>query len=174
MAGNFRSYIWDPVLIVSQILLMQCIFYSFLGLWLAGVDGLVQGSRSLDQIFSYEALGFSTLQGRLSMMAFHFELTHLCPGLVVLCAAGEAVPGLHGDGALLPHDWLLGVQRPPACVSLLVARQRGLYGPDGRHRGVPVPKSRLTLSPRIPHRRPTLPSGTRLPVAKSANGRRRD
>lgn len=70
MAGNFRSYIWDPVLIVSQILLMQCIYYSFLGLWLAGVDGLVQNSRSLDQIFSYEVLGFSTLQGRLSMMAF--------------------------------------------------------------------------------------------------------
>lgn len=49
---------------------MQCIYYSFLGLWLAGVDGLVHTSRSLDQIFSYEVLGFSTTQGRLSMMAF--------------------------------------------------------------------------------------------------------
>lgn len=54
MASSFRSYIWDPVLIVSQIVLMQCIYYSFLGLWLAGVDSLVQTSRSLDQIFSYE------------------------------------------------------------------------------------------------------------------------
>lgn len=54
MASHFRSYIWDPVLIVSQIVLMQCIYYSFLGLWLAGVDSLVQSSRSLDQIFSYE------------------------------------------------------------------------------------------------------------------------
>lgn len=54
MASNFRSYIWDPILIVSQIALMQCIYYSFLGLWLAGVDSLVQSSRSLDQIFSYE------------------------------------------------------------------------------------------------------------------------
>lgn len=52
--ANFRSYIWDPVLIVSQILLMQCIYYSFLGLWLAGMDSLIQTSRSLDQIFSYE------------------------------------------------------------------------------------------------------------------------
>lgn len=94
--ANFRSYIWDPVLIVSQILLMQCIYYSFLGLWLAGMDSLIQTSRSLDQIFSYEvsskllrikhvrsraemqicihfilqALGFATMQGRLSMMAF--------------------------------------------------------------------------------------------------------
>lgn len=54
MASHFRSYIWDPVLIVSQIVLMQCIYYSFLGLWLAGVDSLVHSSRSLDQIFSYE------------------------------------------------------------------------------------------------------------------------
>lgn len=54
MASHFRSYIWDPVLIVSQIVLMQCIYYSFLGLWLAGVDSLVQSSRSLDQIFSYD------------------------------------------------------------------------------------------------------------------------
>ncbi|XP_072308874.1 protein SYS1 homolog [Eucyclogobius newberryi] len=68
--AHFRSYIWDPVLIVSQIVLMQCIYYSFLGLWLAGVDGLVQTSRSLNQIFSYEILGFASMQGRLSMMAF--------------------------------------------------------------------------------------------------------
>lgn len=54
MASQFRSYIWDPVLIISQIILMQCIYYSFLGLWLAGVDGLVHNNRSLDQIFSYE------------------------------------------------------------------------------------------------------------------------
>lgn len=60
--ANFRSYIWDPVLILSQILLMQCIYYSFLGLWLAGVDSLIQTSRSLDQIFSYEvSSNFSSL-----------------------------------------------------------------------------------------------------------------
>ncbi|KAK0145540.1 Protein SYS1 [Merluccius polli] len=104
MASHFRSYIWDPVLIVSQIVLMQCIYYSFLGLWMAGVDSLVQSNRSLDQIFSYQVcpalnhvhhhtssrqytkrtivalsktvplylqvLGFATIQGRLSMMAF--------------------------------------------------------------------------------------------------------
>lgn len=60
--AHFRSYIWDPVLILSQILLMQCIYYSFLGLWLAGVDSLIQTGRSLDQIFSYEvSSNFSSL-----------------------------------------------------------------------------------------------------------------
>lgn len=52
--AHFRSYIWDPILIISQIVLMQCIYYSFLGLWVAGVDGLVQINRSLNQIFSYD------------------------------------------------------------------------------------------------------------------------
>ncbi|XP_057701119.1 protein SYS1 homolog isoform X2 [Corythoichthys intestinalis] len=70
MGSHFRSYIWDPVLIVFQIVLMQCIYYSFLGLWLAGVDSLVQRRSSLDQIFSYEILGFASILGRLSMMAF--------------------------------------------------------------------------------------------------------
>lgn len=68
--GHFRSYVWDPVLIISQIILMQCIFYSCLGMWLVVVDSLVQNSRSLDQMFSYEVLGFSTPQGRVSMIAF--------------------------------------------------------------------------------------------------------
>ncbi|XP_077386606.1 protein SYS1 homolog [Festucalex cinctus] len=70
MGSHFRSYIWDPVLIVFQIVLMQCIYYSFLGLWLVGVDSLVPTHGSLNQIFSYEILGFSSLLGRLSMMAF--------------------------------------------------------------------------------------------------------
>ncbi|XP_043840481.1 protein SYS1 homolog isoform X2 [Dromiciops gliroides] len=70
MAGQFRSYVWDPILIVSQIVLMQNVYYGSLGLWLALVDSLVQSSPSLDQIFSPEILGFSTPPGRLSMMAF--------------------------------------------------------------------------------------------------------
>ncbi|XP_077430575.1 protein SYS1 homolog [Vanacampus margaritifer] len=70
MGSHFRSYIWDPVLIVFQIVLMQCIYYSFLGLWLAGVDSLMSARGSLDQIFSYEILSFSSLLGRLSLMAF--------------------------------------------------------------------------------------------------------
>ncbi|XP_023482393.1 protein SYS1 homolog isoform X2 [Equus przewalskii] len=70
MAGQFRSYVWDPLLIVSQIVLMQMVYYGSLGLWLALVDGLVRSSPSLDQMFDAEILGFSTPPGRLSMMSF--------------------------------------------------------------------------------------------------------
>ncbi|KAI4827670.1 protein SYS1 homolog [Gymnodraco acuticeps] len=89
MASHFRSYIWDPVLIVSQIVLMQCIYYSFLGLWLAGVDSLVHTNRSLDQIFSYGHLGFSSIQGRLSMMAFFLNSLTCALGLWFFIRRGK-------------------------------------------------------------------------------------
>lgn len=54
MAGQFRSYVWDPLLIVSQIVLMQTVYYGSLGLWLALVDALVRISPSLDQMFDAE------------------------------------------------------------------------------------------------------------------------
>lgn len=54
MAGQFRSYVWDPLLILSQIVLMQTVYYGSLGLWLALVDALVRSSPSLDQMFDAE------------------------------------------------------------------------------------------------------------------------
>ncbi|KAJ6661128.1 hypothetical protein lerEdw1_016929 [Lerista edwardsae] len=63
MASQFRSYVWDPVLILSQIVLLQAIYYSSLGLWLALVDSLVQSSPFLDQIFSYEVWRSSLSRG---------------------------------------------------------------------------------------------------------------
>lgn len=63
MAGQFRSYVWDPVLILSQIVLMQNVYYGSLGLWLALVDGLLRGSPSLDQMFDAE-VGASGGRGR--------------------------------------------------------------------------------------------------------------
>lgn len=54
MAGQFRSYVWDPLLILSQMVLMQTVYYGSLGLWLALVDALVRSSPSLDQMFDAE------------------------------------------------------------------------------------------------------------------------
>nr|XP_014715361.1 protein SYS1 homolog isoform X3 [Equus asinus] len=86
MAGQFRSYVWDPLLIVSQIVLMQMVYYGSLGLWLALVDGLVRSSPSLDQMFDAEILGFSTPPGRLSMMSFILNALTCWKALMSLCA----------------------------------------------------------------------------------------
>ncbi|EPQ11409.1 Protein SYS1 like protein [Myotis brandtii] len=89
MAGQFRSYVWDPVLIVSQIVLMQNVYYGSLGLWLALVDWLLRGSPSLDQMFNAEILGFSTPSGRLSMMSFILNALTCALGLLYFIRRGK-------------------------------------------------------------------------------------
>lgn len=58
--GHFRSNVWDPVLIVAQILSMQSLFYTSLGLWISLVDSDLLGGfdKSLDQVFN-NAVRFS-------------------------------------------------------------------------------------------------------------------
>ncbi|KAE8601022.1 hypothetical protein XENTR_v10013501 [Xenopus tropicalis] len=89
MAGQFRSYIWDPVLIISQILLMQLIYYSCLGLWIAVLDLVVHYSPSLDQIFNCGILGFSSVPGRVSMMAFILNSLTCALGLLYFIRRGK-------------------------------------------------------------------------------------
>ncbi|XP_040207170.1 protein SYS1 homolog [Rana temporaria] len=89
MAGQFRSYVWDPILISSQIVLMQFIYYTSLGLWIASVDLLIRYSPSLDQIFSYESLGFSSVHGRVSMMAFILNSLTCALGLLYFIRRGK-------------------------------------------------------------------------------------
>ena len=54
MAAGFRSYVWDPCLIISQIVAVQCVYYLFLAFWVVFVDFSTGNSRSLDQFFSEE------------------------------------------------------------------------------------------------------------------------
>lgn len=51
--GSFRYTQWDPWLIISQIIAVQCIMYVTLGLILALLGSLVGDNRSLDHIFEY-------------------------------------------------------------------------------------------------------------------------
>ena len=52
MAGHFRSNVWDPVLIISQIFSMQSIFYVTLGFWIYVLDLIGRFDLSLEQLFS--------------------------------------------------------------------------------------------------------------------------
>ncbi|KAG8443925.1 hypothetical protein GDO86_009212 [Hymenochirus boettgeri] len=89
MAGQFRSYIWDPILIASQIILMQFVYYSCLGLWLAALDLVIHYNPSLDQIFNDVILGFSSVHGRVSMMAFILNSLSFAVGLLYFVRRGK-------------------------------------------------------------------------------------
>ncbi|ODN00391.1 Protein SYS1 [Orchesella cincta] len=68
--GQFRVTIWDPFLIVSQIVAVQTFFYFtfclmlFLGSVLAGSD------TALSRIFSYKALSFGDGQGFVTVISY--------------------------------------------------------------------------------------------------------
>lgn len=66
MAAQFRSYVWDPALIVAQMVLLQAGYYSSLGLWLALLGALGSTRPSLHQVFSDEVRrgGVETGRGR--------------------------------------------------------------------------------------------------------------
>ncbi|KXJ24310.1 Protein SYS1-like [Exaiptasia diaphana] len=68
--ASFRTYVWDPVLIISQIISLQASFYLFLGIWVLTIDHWSGSILTLDQFFSYKELNASTLKGKLLMASF--------------------------------------------------------------------------------------------------------
>ena len=50
-SGQFRANVWDPILIISQIIAVQFTFYFFLGVWLVGLDQILGRSVILSQLF---------------------------------------------------------------------------------------------------------------------------
>ena len=82
-SNQFRSYVWDPVMILGQILAIQCIFYFSLGIWISLSDLIIDSPRSLEQIFSSNV----SYGGRVSCpsfslfgfpcLFFHLWISHL-------------------------------------------------------------------------------------------------
>lgn len=77
--GQFRNTTWDPLLIVSQIVALQAVFYFGLGAVLALMSTLEGSSRSLDHLFKYQvavsAVKFeSTIPGNKLYLTFFFFL----------------------------------------------------------------------------------------------------
>ena len=70
MAGQFRYTVWDPWMIISQIITLQAVYYVSLGLWIIVFDFVTDSPRSLDQIFSYNELQANQTGGKLLIAAF--------------------------------------------------------------------------------------------------------
>lgn len=69
MAG-FRYSVWDPPLIISQIITLQCTFYAGLGVIFWFIDILFQQSLSLEQLFSYGAVHLKSVIGLCTVIAY--------------------------------------------------------------------------------------------------------
>lgn len=69
MAG-FRYSVWDPPLIISQIVTLLCTFYAGLGVIFWFIDTLFQQSISLEQLFSYGAVHLKSVIGLCTVIAY--------------------------------------------------------------------------------------------------------
>ena len=58
MAAGFRGNVFDPALIVAQIVAMQSCFYISLGLWMFVADRFGGIETSLAQIFDFHVSHF--------------------------------------------------------------------------------------------------------------------
>ncbi|KAK6183387.1 hypothetical protein SNE40_010878 [Patella caerulea] len=70
MTGHFRSSVWDPLLILSQIISMQAIYYLSLGFWIFVLDQIAVFDLSVEQMFTMNDLGLSEDSGRTNVIAF--------------------------------------------------------------------------------------------------------
>eukprot|EP01112_Ceratiomyxa_fruticulosa_P007894 TRINITY_DN2057_c0_g1_i1.p1 TRINITY_DN2057_c0_g1~~TRINITY_DN2057_c0_g1_i1.p1 ORF type:complete len:208 (+),score=24.12 TRINITY_DN2057_c0_g1_i1:160-783(+) len=68
----FYSSIWDPRLIVGQIITIQCVFYLSLGGFLLAFDSLLGHSLTFTQIFSYKATSVHNTYGRITIFGTLF------------------------------------------------------------------------------------------------------
>jgi len=63
----FYGSVWDPKLIISQMLTMQCLFYLFLGMFLWFLDIITENYLTLDQIFLVNAMSFTSVIGLITI-----------------------------------------------------------------------------------------------------------
>jgi hypothetical protein len=52
--NGFRYQKWDPLLIISQIIAVQTLYYLGIGFWILLITFAVDRAPSLDYIFSYD------------------------------------------------------------------------------------------------------------------------
>jgi len=71
MSGSFRVSVWDPSLIISQIIAVQCFMYVSLGLWILLFVHIIAGQPlSIDYIFKYQEVNVKDVTGRLVITCF--------------------------------------------------------------------------------------------------------
>ncbi|XP_011501092.1 PREDICTED: protein SYS1 homolog [Ceratosolen solmsi marchali] len=73
ITGQFRKTTWDPILIISQIIAVQSVIYSILGIWIIIIATLLGTTKSLDYVFQYKEIHVRDFSGYLVIIIFIFN-----------------------------------------------------------------------------------------------------
>eukprot|EP00300_Choanocystis_sp_HF-7_P000322 c10267_g1_i1.p1 GENE.c10267_g1_i1~~c10267_g1_i1.p1 ORF type:complete len:154 (-),score=30.20 c10267_g1_i1:355-816(-) len=68
--GTWQPAVFDPILIVAQLVVMQCFFYIVLGFLLSVVCSMTGETIILEHVTNYEAIEPTSVAGALSCIAF--------------------------------------------------------------------------------------------------------
>lgn len=131
--SKFRSKIWDPMLIVSQIISMQFLFYSSLLIFnyllnefvnLANFSGQIV--YSLDQIFDYRLLNLKNAHN--SFVCFSFFFNSILSSFFYLAHSEslKAVLRFYSNCVRLSHSDLLDLRGLVSFVVIFLARGRAV------------------------------------------------
>jgi hypothetical protein len=71
--NGFRYQKWDPVLIISQIIAVQSLYYLGIGFWILLATFAIDRAPSLDYIFSYEVFNASSWKEKSLIILFFFN-----------------------------------------------------------------------------------------------------
>lgn len=63
------AQVWDPLLIIAQIISIQCLFYLGLGLWQTIFFGPYVGNLNVQHIFGWKHMSFHSYLGWMTMAA---------------------------------------------------------------------------------------------------------
>ncbi|CAF0997476.1 unnamed protein product [Rotaria magnacalcarata] len=85
--NGFRYQKWDPLLIVSQIVAVQTLYYLGLGFWVLLITITIDRAPSLDYLFSYEIFNITNWSSRLFTGVF--LLNALTSALAILYIVGR-------------------------------------------------------------------------------------
>ncbi|KAJ6635501.1 Protein SYS1 like [Pseudolycoriella hygida] len=70
MKSGFRNTQWDPIILISQIIAMQCLLYVSLGFLMFLMDEIGGANHTLDHLFQYHEIHVTDVGGRLVICAF--------------------------------------------------------------------------------------------------------
>jgi len=103
VGGHFRNWIWDPWLLISQILAVQGIFYSSLCLWLIIYSLITDLPISLEALFSNNGPYVQEVGGKKIFLAFLLNALTSAVGLWIVVGRAK----LCLDFAATAHFWHL-------------------------------------------------------------------
>lgn len=90
-SGQFRPSVWDPLLAISQIVTIQTMWYTSLGILVFVNDCLISQPPSLDHIFDYRQFSTSPTN---KFLVISYLINSLCGSLYLWHIVKKAKPCL--------------------------------------------------------------------------------